>query len=241
MCEIACVTADRYSAERTASIAMKLHDRMNSGLGIVAIIDEGDRFEYEVFREVDGQYEDALEFIEDNRDEAEWFAIHGRLATSGEWGAEGVHPLEIDCPECNVEMILHNGIYQSSGYRRGGWGSGTPKLRGQEEMEDDGHEFNTNIDTEMIAHEFGTMPRTVDEADEFLDENPSIASQNGFIMFSEYEIFFFAGRYNLTEDFEMAHSYREFADEMGPDQYRLVILKKDRPDVEEPVEVPANA
>lgn len=223
---------------------MDIYSRMRHGLGVVAVFSDGDEFEYVTFRQVDAIEDDVLEFFDENQDDAALFVIHGRLATSGERGEEGVHPLDLDCPQCEIDMILHNGIYKSSvSYARadGAWEGHNPKLIGQEDMEDDGHEFTTNIDSEMIAHEFCEIPRTIEEADEFLSENPSIANQNGFVLFGSHTIFMYGEHYKLNKDCEMSRTFRDLARDLGPDDYRYVLTKKPLLEQSNEAEVPANA
>lgn len=197
MCEIAVLDPSRYSSSELKSAAVTLYDSMRSSLGVVAVKENEDRtkFEYDTYKAVVPDKEVLLEFIEETKEESVRIIIHGRMATHGAVTVEHSHPLEINCDECNVDYLIHNGVVPGFEYERG-------------QLTNEGHNFTTEVDSELIAHDFGEVPNQFEGFEDLYHREP------GFLLLNEDRIFIHASRYQLTNDARMAHGHRDF----GPDR-----------------------
>lgn len=181
MCEIAIANYDSNTAEQLATTAMDIYKSQRSSLGLVAVHDEGDHFEYGVYKSVSPEPDSVHSFIEDN-DAASRLIIHGRLATHGRVNVKNAHPIDITCEKCGVDYVLHNGIIR--GHR---------KLR--ERHKKDGHEYVTNVDSEALAHAHGNVPLS------FEDSKTDIFSREpAFILLNSDRIYIYnSGIYQMNE------------------------------------------
>lgn len=208
MCEIAILAPSRYSADELATTAMAIYRSQRSSLGLVAIRENDDRtrFLYDILKVVNPDYDDVLNFIENHQEEATRLIIHGRLATHGDVTVTNAHPIKVDCPECDVDFVLHNGVvYTHEETRR--------------MHEKHGHDYATEVDSEVIAHDFGHVPTDFDDGTFGLHER-----EPAFILLSDEAVFIRnGGMYRLAEDGTMATRRRE----VGPGSdatYTEVIL-----------------
>jgi glutamine phosphoribosylpyrophosphate amidotransferase len=208
MCELAILNPSKYSVEDLTEIAMGIYESQRDSLGIVGIVEIDGRtsFEYPTFKDTNPDEDDVYEFVDDFADWSTRLIIHGRLATQGEVTEENAHPLEIECDKCNVDYVLHNGVCYN--YKRE-----KPWLA------DDGHNFQTDVDSEIIAHNWGDVPSDFDH------ETLHNAGQSAYILLNEERAFIFTnGRYNLHETGTMALNYRNFGPQNGNNSYQQVIL-----------------
>lgn len=214
MCEIAIIDPERYSASELKSVAMTLYESMRSSLGVLTVKnpDDTETFEFDVFRDTNPDPSEVLGFAEAavNDDDALRVIIHGRLATQGEVIEEHAHPLSIDCDQCDVDYVLHNGII--TGYRAE-----------RRRLEDDGHDYQTDVDSEVLAHDFGTVP------DSFED---GVMQKHGrepaFVLANEDRVFIRASGYQLAEDGRMARLRRDFGPSPQEDDYGAVIIDAEK-------------
>lgn len=175
MCEIAILNPDRLGLSDLIDVAKQIYASQRSALGLVAVYDENGSFRYEVYRAVDPIDGELWEFMSLHND-CYRLIVHGRMATSGARDNDGTHPIPIDCPECDVDWVLHNGIVSHDG-----------KFRNRHE--NDGHEYSTEVDTEVIAHEFGTVPEGFELPKMVHRHHRHIASQPCYILLNEERIF----------------------------------------------------
>jgi len=205
MCEMAALRPEKYGVERITEAAMQLYFSMGTSLGIVAVTANDSKYEYNVFKAMEPEQEAVQGFIEDNHDETGLFIIHGRLATHGERNIDGAHPIEIDCSECDVDYLLHNGIVSGHGVMR-------------RETQETGHEYETKVDSEAIAHKTATVPDDFDQVNEEFEREPC------YILLNEDRIFMTTSYgYTLTVNGDLARERRQFAP-VGEESYKSVIL-----------------
>lgn len=210
MCEIAIVDPKEYSLNMLANKIMEIYHGQRSSLGLVAVHHEEsrDRFHYETFKRVEPNIHEVSAFCENN-DDAGWLIIHGRLATTGEVTKQNAHPLEIECSECSIDYVLHNGIVSRHGEDR-------------DNLEQLGHSFSTNVDSEVLGHFHGEIPDL--EADTLEDIDPYI--QPAYILLGDDGMFIYAQNgYELTEDGMLARTYRKAFRQYSEANYRAVVLK----------------
>lgn len=195
MCEIAIVDPDENEATTAVSVAEEIYESQGDSLGVVAIYenDTRERFIYDIYKAVTPDRDELADFIYSAyEDGAARLIIHGRMATHGAITDEHAHPLEIDCPECSVDYVLHNGVV-------------TRHVYDKNEHEENGHEYNTDVDSEVIAHNYGEVP------DDFDYDVWYHSQQSAFILLNEDRMFVSAGRgYHLTGDIRMQRGYRSY-------------------------------
>lgn len=183
---------------------------MRHSLGVVIVRDpdDVDGFRYDIHKAVDLNYNHLSSFLEGAMlDDVERVIIHGRLATQGDVNLRNAHPLEIECAECDIDYVIHNGVM--SRYERM-----------QREFEDNGHHFTTDVDSEVIAHSFEEVPTDMDEVN--LQQH---GYQPAFLLLNENAIYIRSSRYQLSEDGQMSKDYREFGpDVAGSENYDAVIM-----------------
>lgn len=207
MCEIAIIDPDKYSPHEIKGIAMELYESMRSSLGVVAVHDNDGKFDYDIYKAVEPDRDDLLDFIEEvDESGANRVIIHGRLKTHGANTKEHAHPLKVDCEECNIDYVLHNGVIGGYDYAK-------------EQHEQVGHEYNTEVDSEIIAHDFGKVPESFDEGGLDLHER-----ERAFILLNENAMFIHAARYRLSKQAEMSLYRRDFGPNSNADDYNRVIM-----------------
>lgn len=205
MCEVAILSTEKHSVEEMSRAAMSLYKSMRTSLGVVSVANVDGEYDYEIYKSLDPELENVENFIADRHDEALRFILHGRLATHGSREIEGAHPIQIECDECEVDYIVHNGIVRDH-----------KQIRAQAEVR--GHEFRTDVDTEAIAHRYGETPSEIDDILTQFEHEPC------YILMQKDKMLIHAGsRYNLTEDGRLAQSRREFGPNKG--KYKDLIME----------------
>lgn len=211
MCEIAMLRPETHGPNQLCSISMRLYETMKTALGVVAVIDDDGQFSYRVYKSTDPDRDELWDFIESNHEDTNRFIIHGRLATSGERDEVGAHPIQVDCSKCDVDYVIHNGVL----------GSGWRATRDQ--LIEEGHTFQTNVDSEVIAHIHGTVPSNWGEVDQAEETNWDLKRQPAYLLLNEDRMFIRSNHsYNLTESGTLYRGYRRFSEEEGA--YNLMIL-----------------
>lgn len=209
MCEIAILDPRRNSVSELKSVGMALYNRMHSSLGAVGIrdLDDAERFEFDVYKDTDPDPDELFSFIEDVKESgAIRLILHGRLATQGEVIDENAHPLRVDCERCDVDYVLHNGMVRQYEYAR-------------QQLEEKGHNYESNVDSEVIAHRFGEVP------DDFTDEAMNkFKHEPAFILMNENRVFIRSRTYKLSEDGIMSRTSRSFGPTRDDDDYGAVLL-----------------
>lgn len=211
MCEITILKTDRFSTLEFVEIAMELYRSQRSALGIVAVYDQDGKFTYETYRSTEPDEQEVSGFIANNNS-AIRFVFHGRLATHGERDNRGTHPIEIDCPECDIQYVLHNGIVGNQ-----------PDLR--ERLEQEGHEFTTEVDSELIAHGFGQVPSSIEDPQEGVDA--SLCGEPASILLGEERFYVETraySRYKLVDGIELFQSHRWWANHEATGDYASMLV-----------------
>lgn len=206
MCELAIVKKGEVSQEQLLELAKTLYEEQGTALGILSVewvedYDGNKKFNYEAFRSTEPTPREIGEFIDETWDDTIRYIVHGRLATSGERDVTGAHPIEIDCPECDVDYVLHNGVIGDI-------------TREKQHQEDDGHEWTTHVDSEVIAHDFGGVPDSNGVAKEIAEETGH-SYQPAFILCNQDRILYYTrpnSYYQITDDGQMVCSYRDAVD-----------------------------
>lgn len=215
MCKIAILDPERVDENQVAEAGMQLYRSQRSGLGIVAVVDMGSSFMYHDAKWLEPTPDDVAAFIETHSDDAEWFILHGRLATSGARNSlSATHPIEVNCSECDIDYVLHNGVYAHG------------EIRHEiEYLEDEhGHEFTTSVDTELMAHRMGKVPQSLSEADDLLEEAKA-GFEQGLILLGDEQIMLYSSRkYRIDENGEMYLSYAEYANDNAEKDYSLMLI-----------------
>lgn len=194
MCEIAILDPSHRKNEFIANSAETIYHNMRDSLGVVAVKDVGGGFEYEIYKTTDPEYAAVLDFVQQHAEDTSRFVIHGRLATTGDVNNVNAHPISIDCERCSVDYVLHNGIIR-----------GHERLR--ESHEEQGHEYTSEVDSEVIAHQHQAVPSDFDAG-----ENDLFGHEPAYILLSEDNMYVYSSRrYRLTDDCRMALGNRKYA------------------------------
>lgn len=152
MCEISIIDPSANSIDRLVDVTKAMFKRNNDGVGLVGVYPEGDQFRYTSFKSTEFDKNSVAGFFGGNQDA--WRVIaHCRLATHGDVVDDNVHPLEIEDERCDANMVVHNGVV--TGYQS--W---------RQSLEAEGHDFNTDVDSEVIAHHLNDIPESIEDLDE---------------------------------------------------------------------------
>lgn len=196
MCEIAITAPDSDSAvKNVAGISSQLYAENTDGLGIVAVHRVADdQFLYNRYKRATPDFEKGSELYDfiDRNDGAYRFIIHARLATHGGTGWAETHPIQTaGCPECDIDMAVHNGVV---------YGEETSRSK----HERSGHRYSTDVDSEVIAHEYGELPESLEDFEE-----PGLTGNLNYILFADDRILVrHSAKYNVSAGLTMATSKR---------------------------------
>lgn len=194
MCEVAMLSPDSYSTEQIFNAAKRLYEQMGSSLGVVAVIDRNGSYSFPFYKAVTPDEEEVKRFVRKHHGTAARFIIHGRLATHGGRDYDAAHPIEIDCGGCDIDYVIHNGVVYNHN-----------KIRSRTAAD---HDYTTDVDSEVIAHDYGSVPESFDNLIHEYEREPC------YILLSPDRILIHTThRYNMTEDAEFAKLGRTF----GPD------------------------
>lgn len=192
MCEIAVIDPELVPIETVHSLAERFHEEQGDGVGVVAVVNEGDRFTYPVYKSTSPHWQTLYSFLRRNYDDAWRFVVHGRSMTSGKRNRDTTHPIEIDCDLCDFDYVVHNGSVRNDQTVR-------------ERMFDEGHHFNTLVDTEIIPHEVGQLPEDLDDVS---GSTYRIYGNLSYLLFAEDGILArVEQKYHLSGDFTLTCSY----------------------------------
>jgi len=194
MCEIAVVPGSpaESNAASYVDLAQTLYEQNSHGLGMVAVYDEtegdDDAFNYGYYKTTDptDSWPEIRDWFE-QRSHAWRFVIHARLATAGGKTLEGVHPIKVTDDDVDSYYVVHNGVVSAHRLHR-------------RNLEDDGHEFNTEVDSEVIAHTHADVPETLDDFD-----GTELRGRLNYLLFTDHGVLVRnTGKYTLSEDFTMS-------------------------------------
>lgn len=190
---------------------MEIYRTMHSSLGVMIVRDPSDvdGFRFDVYKAVEPEHPELSSFLEGAlMDDVERVIIHGRLATHGDVNEQNAHPIRIDCDECDIDYLLHNGVI-----------SRHERIRPQQQAE--GHSLKTDVDSEVIAHSFGDVPRNLETTD--LNQH---GYQPAFILANREAIYIRSSRYLLSENGRMARARRQFAPHTDEDYDAVIMTPK---------------
>lgn len=192
MCEIFIIEPADNEAELIEHNAADMFETNPDGIGLVAVYrdEETGRFEYEKYKNPEYVADEVMEFIKEHMD-AWRMVVHARLATHGDTDYAQTHPIESECDQCEVDMVVHNGVVSAEDSWR-------TTLRGED------HEFNTEVDSEVILHEHSDLPTDIDDV-----EKPELSGSLNYILFQDEAILLRSGyRYRDTDEFKMGKKKR---------------------------------
>lgn len=196
MCEIAILDPERVNPKTIADLAYSAYQQQRTALGLIAVMSYEDRFTYAVEKWLEPDPEDIDGFVNGLQDITYRFIIHARLATSGQRDElVGAHPIDIDCPECDVDYVVHNGHIRSFA-----------QDRAAHEAQD--HEYVSDVDTEAIAHELGDVPAANSGAEIPYTHEPA------YVVMNEDRIMMVRSSwYDASMNFELAKRRRNVIDD----------------------------
>jgi predicted glutamine amidotransferase len=194
MCEIAVVDPEQADATVIHQIAAKFNEEQGDGLGVLAVQDTGDTFNYETYKSTNPHWQTMFAFLQRNWEDTWRFVVHGRAATAGRVNRKNSHPVPVDCSECEYDYVVHNGSVRNHKNVRAG-------------LTSQGHSFETPVDSEVLAHKVQELPETVEDH----DRNTYLFRGNlNYLLFSENGILVrVSSKYHLTDYFTMTCSFEE--------------------------------
>jgi len=191
MCEIIVIDPSTVGEHTTLRVAKTLLDQQGDGLGVLAVYDRSDSFEYEAKKSVNPHWMGFFKWMRRCRENDVWrFVIHARAATHGTVNRENCHPIRMDEESSDVQFVVHNGSVSSH------------KTKRNRHIKN-GHHYNTDVDSEVIGHEVGNVPSAMDDVETGTKYN--MHGMLNYLLFSEDSILIHNDRskYYLTEDFTM--------------------------------------
>lgn len=207
MCEIFVIdpSEEANNPEIIEANVRDMFSKNPDGIGFVAVYTDGEQFEYETYKSPEWETDEVSEFIDGHMD-AWRLVTHARLATHGDTDKPQTHPIKADCPHCDIEMVVHNGVVSQEETWR------------QAHM-DEGHEFSTRVDSEVILHENSTVPTDIDDF-----EVPELGGSLNYILFQDDAILMRSGyKYRDAEHFVMGKRKRcKWEDDSRKKKYLLV-------------------
>lgn len=197
MCEIAIIDPERMEIQITQQLASTFYEEQGDGLGVVAIHHNGDGedepFTYDTYKSTEPHWQTLYSFLRRNYD-AWRIIVHARAKTTGAVNRKTAHPIEVNCPSCEFDYVVHNGHVKSNTTKR-------KRLAG------DGHWFETEVDTEVIAHEVAELPESVED---HTRRTYNLRGNLHYILLSKDGILIRSGRkYDLSDDITMTCRRRE--------------------------------
>jgi hypothetical protein len=224
MCEIAIVDPERTPIAVSHRLASIFHDEQGDGIGFVVVKNEGDRFEYETYKTTTPHWQTVFAFLRRQYSEAWRIVIHGRYGTSGGVNRNTAHPISVECDECEFDHVIHNGSVNAFKTARAN-------------LKDAGHEFETEVDTEVIPHVVSELPDTIED---HTRRTYDLSGKLNYLLFSEDGILIRTDyKYHLTDDMVMTCSLDKFNDaealgmERGTSlEWMLVNPDDDEPEIE---------
>lgn len=224
MCEIAVLDPERASIEIIQQVAYKFHEEQGDGLGILAVKQDGEQFDFERYCSTDPHWPTVYGFLRRELDDTWRVVVHGRYKTAGAVNRKGCHPIGVDCDACDWDFVVHNGSVRKHKAKRGGLASS-------------GHSFNTKVDSEVIAHTVRSVPETVED---HTRQTYELKGNLNYLLFSEDGILVrVSQKYGLTDDFIMTCSYNDFEDagDLGFEkskrtEWMLIEPSEDGPEIE---------
>lgn len=203
MCEIAVLDPERANLQTIMQVAYKLHNEQGDGVGFLSVEESPDGFSYETYCSINPHWQTFYSHLRRHYEDAWRIILHGRYQTAGEVNRRNAHPIEVDCRHCDTDYVIHNGSVSDYANK-------------QASLSNDGHDFTTPVDSEVIAH---TKPDdTEDLSDLSIYTDFGIRGKLNFLLFNEEEILVRNDKdYDLTEDFLMTCSRRQIenAEELG--------------------------
>lgn len=193
MCEIAIARTDVVKANMDGFIdglCKTLYQSNSDGFGIAAVHrdEEADTFDYDVVKAETPDWGKVRAWV-DEKLEAWRFIVHARLATAGGTGFTQSHPLYVPDDDIETDWVIHNGIVHGSKRKRN-------------QLKQKGHEFRTEVDSEVIPHYHEELPDQ-DELEDY--ESPKLYGRLNYLLLAEDKIFIRnTGKYTITEDFRMS-------------------------------------
>lgn len=192
MCEIAVLRAS-IDASTFVNVAKALYESNQDSLGVVGVYDKDDHFEYDIQKSVEPDWDSFEDFFSVFSDDPDaWrIVIHARIATSGGRGYAQAHPIQTRaCDKDDAQYVVHNGSVTSDSRKR-------------RELRMQGHEFTTEVDTEVIAHWVGVPSElpTEDEEEDWDEPDDGLYGSLNYLVFGEDGIFVrMTNKYEVLED-----------------------------------------
>lgn len=222
MCEICVVDPEKCGLPIIHQLAYEFYEEQGDGLGVLAVKNRGDKFEYSHYKSTKPHWQTLYGFLRRNIDDTYRFVVHGRNGTAGGVNREAAHPIEVNCQHCEFDWVIHNG-----------------SVRHHENhissLESQGHAFTTEVDTEVIPHKVSELPGDVEDLgyDAF-----GFYGNLNYLLFSSDGVFVrTTNKYDLSEEFTMTCRYRDFDDpeDLGFDTGRnnkwMLVLPGEDPEI----------
>lgn len=207
MCEIAIIDPREYQPGEQFTLAMELYERMRDGLGLCYVKDSDDGLEYTIYKDTTPDENELATFIEANHDSNVRAVIHSRLKTHGEVSVTNCHPLKVECDECDVDYVAHNGVLRNH-------------VNLRRECESAGHDIETQVDSELLAHQYGSVPT---DFEGYIHQR----GQPAYILMNSDAMYVYSGRgYTMAEDGQMARATASI-DVDAEQDYQQFILRSE--------------
>lgn len=192
MCEIYATRPQetRREVNRIIDRAQVMYESNKHGFGALAVYRGDGEFKYAYWKSSGPAFEGGLlSFLENNLGAWRW-VFHARLATAGAKDVDATHPIVThSCDECEASLVVHNGHVNDH-------------EKAHDELADDGHDFQTQVDSEVIAHSVDEFP---DELSEDTDFSDGLHGKLNYILFGKDSIFVRnEGKYTLTDDLRIS-------------------------------------
>lgn len=217
MCEIAVADADLLTQDVEGFVegcAESMYKKNPHGIGFVAVYPDAEdgTFAYDVAKAQYPDWEQITNWLRE-RSDAWRVIVHARLATAGGKGFEQTHPIYVPDEDCDANWVVHNGIVRRARSKR------------EDLIADEDHEFNTTVDSEVIAHKYPDLP--TDSLDEF--EEADISGRLNWLLLGDEQILLRnSGKYIITEDFRVTcrNEWIEDSTDVGQ-EYALITPDKE--------------